>query len=68
MQKFSEDNLSFIGNTVQYNASGAILALTTNNGFIYAGGQTVQTVQKFQEAGESAEQIPTFSIQSLKEE
>jgi stage V sporulation protein SpoVS len=44
----NESYLPFVGNTVSY--GGNILSITTNNGFIYAGGGTNQTVQKFNEA------------------
>jgi hypothetical protein len=44
----NEANLAFVNNTANY--GGAVLALTTNNGFIYAGGDTNQTVQKFYES------------------
>jgi hypothetical protein len=48
IQKFGESNLAFIGNTASY--GGAIRTVTTNNGFIYVGGQVNQTVQKFYES------------------
>jgi hypothetical protein len=41
-------NMAFINNTASY--GGSIWSVTTNNGFIYAGGQTNQTVQKFGES------------------
>jgi hypothetical protein len=37
VQKFYEDNLAFVGNTVSY--GGDITSVTTNNGFIYVGGE-----------------------------
>jgi hypothetical protein len=48
VQKFGESNLAFIGNTANY--GGDIRTVTTNNGFIYVGGQVNQTVQKFYES------------------
>ena len=48
MQKFYEDNLAFVGNTASY--GGNIFSVTTNNGFIYAGGGTNNTIQKFYES------------------
>jgi hypothetical protein len=48
IRKFHESNLVFVGNTVSY--GGAIISITTNNGFIYAGGVTNRTVQKFYES------------------
>jgi hypothetical protein len=44
----NESNLAFVENTAIY--GGTIFSLTTNNGFIYAGGGTNQTVQKFHES------------------
>jgi hypothetical protein len=44
----NEANMPFVGNTVSY--GGFIESVTTNNGFIYVGGGTNQTVQKFHES------------------
>jgi hypothetical protein len=41
-------SLQFINNTASY--GGTIRSITTNNGFIYAGGFTNNTVQKFHES------------------
>jgi hypothetical protein len=40
--------MPFFGNTANY--GGSIFSVTTNNGFIYAGGFTNNTVQKFNES------------------
>jgi hypothetical protein len=46
---FDDANMSFINNTASY--GGEIVSVTTNNGFIYAGGGFGnQTVQKFHES------------------
>jgi len=44
----NEANMAFINNTANY--GGVIWALTTNNGFIYAGGATDRTIKKFYES------------------
>jgi hypothetical protein len=44
----NEANLTFVDNTASY--GGTIWALTTNNGFIYAGGDTNRTIKKFYES------------------
>ena len=44
----NEANLARIGNTASY--GGDITSVTTNDGFIYAGGDSNQTVQKFGES------------------
>jgi hypothetical protein len=44
----NEANMAFINNTANY--GGIIRSVTTNNGFIYVGGQTNQTVKKFYES------------------
>ena len=44
----NEANMAFINNTASY--GGTIRSVTTNNGFIYAGGSTNLTVQKFHES------------------
>jgi hypothetical protein len=44
----NEANMAFINNTANY--GGHIRSVTTNNGFIYAGGYVNQTVQKFYES------------------
>jgi hypothetical protein len=44
----NESNLAFINNTASY--GGTITTITTNNGFIYVGGETNQRVQKFFES------------------
>jgi hypothetical protein len=41
-------NMAFVGNTAGY--GGSIKVITINNGFVYAGGLTNQTVQKFGES------------------
>jgi hypothetical protein len=41
-------NMAFINSTNTY--GGGIRGLTTNNGFIYAGGDTVRTLKKFHES------------------
>jgi hypothetical protein len=52
--KFHEGNLALVGanlaasSTVNY--GGNIQSITTNNGFIYVGGETNRTVQKFHES------------------
>jgi hypothetical protein len=43
----NQANLTRVGNTAAYGA--AIFSVTTNNGFIYVGGFTVNTVKKFYE-------------------
>jgi hypothetical protein len=44
----NQANMAFINNTANY--GGTVIAVTINNGFIYAGGPTNQTVQKFYES------------------
>jgi hypothetical protein len=44
----NEANMPFVGNTANF--GGIIRSITTNNGFIYVGGQTNTTVQKFHES------------------
>jgi hypothetical protein len=41
-------NLAFITNSIDY--GGAIRSLTTNNGYIFAGGETNQSVQRYHES------------------
>jgi hypothetical protein len=52
--KYYEDNLALVGANLNLsstaNYGGIILSITTNNGFIYAGGQSNTTVQKFNES------------------
>jgi hypothetical protein len=43
----NEAYMPFVNNSVSY--GGIIQSITTNNGFIYAGGQTNEKVQKFYE-------------------
>jgi hypothetical protein len=63
--KYHESNLVLVGNTVNY--GGTITSIAINNGFIYAGGATNNTVQKFNEFGNSPEQFPYYNITSIKE-
>jgi hypothetical protein len=44
----NEASMPFVNNTANY--GGGIQSVTTNNGFIYVGGQSNQTVQKFYES------------------
>jgi hypothetical protein len=44
----NEANLPFVNNTASYGAT--IETVTTNNGFIYVGGQTNRTIQKFHQS------------------
>jgi hypothetical protein len=44
----NEASMPFVNNTASY--GGTVRGLTTNNGFIYIGGETNQTVQKFHES------------------
>ena len=52
--KFYESNLALVGANLNAsstpNYGGTIQSVTTNNGFIYVGGRTNQTVQKFRES------------------
>jgi hypothetical protein len=45
---FNESNLALLNNSANY--GGIIRAIATNNGFVYAGGETNQTIQKFHES------------------
>jgi len=44
----NEASMPFVNNTANY--GGGVLAVTTNNGFIYAGGGSPYTIQKFHES------------------
>jgi len=65
VQKFYESNLAFVGNTASY--GGRITSITTNNGFIYAGGFTNQTVQKFQQSSVTLETLTFYTATKIKE-
>jgi hypothetical protein len=44
----NQANMAFINNTANY--GGIIFSITTNDGFLYVGGDTNRTVQKFHES------------------
>jgi hypothetical protein len=54
----------FVANTAVY---GDIYSITTNNGFIYVGGDNGRTVQKFQETGTTLETLTFFTATKIKE-
>jgi hypothetical protein len=67
IKKYHESNLAFVGNTVNYGGN-IFNGLIINNNALYVGGDTNNTVKKYQAAEISYENIPIFSITSLKEE
>jgi hypothetical protein len=67
IKKYHESNLAFVGNTVNYGGS-IFNGLIINNNALYVGGDTNNTVKKYQAAEIVYDNIPIFSITSLKEE
>jgi hypothetical protein len=65
IRKIYESNLSILANSPDY--GGLLFSVHTNDGFIYAGGQVDQTIDKYTQVGTIAETLSFFNITKIKE-
>jgi hypothetical protein len=65
VSKFYASNLAFVANTVNY--GGSVYSVTTNNGFIYGGGTSNRTVQKYQEQQFTPDNQTFYTATKIKE-
>ena len=65
IRKYYESNLAFVVETL--NNSGYARSLSSNNNFIYAGGQVNTTIKKYQQSSTTLETLSFFNITTIKE-